>query len=208
MSKLFLEFDITPGTNHIGLPYPKMIFGGTYFWWTLKSRVPFNAVLVLAYPPQYLMLCVTLYHDNIFHLGRRCLILDVSHSLSNNTYVKKTIIMSHHLLLNCGKALLLSSDPPFMSARKEIVNRKPQFLESFWNCYSAFKYPPIKFHRKSFNCESVFESSFVVWGFEFFKCWSLGVGWILQNSLSKLLIQLQFVQKHSTPLRLWKCHCL
>ena len=120
----------------------------------------------------------------------------------------RTIIMSHHLLLNCGKALFLSSDPPFMSARKEIVNRKPQFLESFWNCYSAFKYPPIKFHRKSFNCESVFESSFVVWGFEFFKCWSLGVGWILQNSLSKLLIQLQFVQKHSTPLRLWKCHRL
>ena len=41
------------------------------------------------------------------------------------------LIMSHHLLLNCGKALLLSSDPPFMSVKKEIVNRKPQFLESF-----------------------------------------------------------------------------
>ena len=31
----------------------------------------------LAYPPQYLMLCVTLYHDNMFHLGRTCVILDV-----------------------------------------------------------------------------------------------------------------------------------
>ena len=65
------------------------------------------------------------------------------------TRSRTILIMSRHLLLNCGKALLLSSDPPFMSARKEIVNRKPQFLESFWICYSAFKYPPIQIHRKS-----------------------------------------------------------
>ena len=93
-------------------------------------------------PPQYLMLCMTPYHDKISSWPNmrnfRCVATR-----------SRTILMLPHLLLNCGKALLLSSDPPFMSARKEIVNRKPQFLESFWNCYSAFKYPPIKIHRKS-----------------------------------------------------------